>query len=82
MIQWQRKKESTRKDSSKDNEECSTEVKRGSVVALNYCLGRAFLVTVIWRVNGSKKWFPSIVGDNPSWKVGRLEEMMTDIALE
>ena len=69
-----KKEPPTIQDSSKDNEDCSIEIKRGSVVALNYCQGRAFVVTVIWRVDGSKKWFPSIAGDNPSWKVGQNDD--------
>jgi hypothetical protein len=69
-----KKEPPTIQDSSKDNEDCSIEIKRGSVVALNYCQGRAFVVTVIWRVDGSKKWFPSIAGDNPRWKVGQNDD--------
>jgi len=29
-------------------------------------LDRIFLAYIVWRVDGSKIWFPSVIGDNPS----------------
>ena len=33
-----------------------------------------YLVFVVWRDNGSRKWYPSVMGDNPSWSVIEVEK--------
>jgi len=62
-------KKETKQDTEGSDDD-AIKIMRGSVVALNDCPGGFFLVTVIWRVDGSKKWFPSIPEDNPNWEVG------------
>ena len=48
-------------------------IERGSVVSIERDVG-VFLLFVVWRKDfpgnsKSRKWFPSINGDNPSWPV-------------
>ena len=52
----------------KDDKKTKTmQIERGSIVRM--FSDRTFLVYIVWRVDGSKKWFPSVIGDNPSWPV-------------
>ena len=41
-------------------------IERGSIVRLMFS-ERKYLVFLVWRVDGSKKWFLSVIGDNPAW---------------
>jgi hypothetical protein len=56
------------KSVKKDDKKMKTmQIERGSIVRM--FSDKTFLVFVVWRVDGSKKWFPSVIGDNPSWPV-------------
>jgi hypothetical protein len=54
------------KSVKKDDKKMKTmQIEQGSIVRL--FSDRTFLVYIVWRVDGcSKKWFPSVIGDNPS----------------
>ena len=49
---------------------CDTTIDRGSIIKTNIGRGAPYyLVYVVWRDNGSKKWFPATKEDKPSWPV-------------
>jgi len=49
-------------------------IERGSIISILGCQRRIFLVTEIWHVDGSKKWFPAEPGNNPTWVRGENDK--------
>ena len=55
------------------NKKESEELTRGSIVQIFESTSKMFVVTTVWRVDGSGKWFPSLLKDNPSWPLVEAE---------
>ena len=50
-----------------NNEENDEKLEIGSVVRLKENAETYMMIYVIWKDNGSKKWFPVPIGEGPTW---------------